>query len=296
MGRKAKKPSGGYSGDNKPSDAKADDRVELITEEGDASRSFKLCLIQIFNRFDIDKDKHLSESELKTFSREANPDGREFTSDELEEMKECFDWNEKGPGGVAGLTLRGWQQMYIVQTTAEPEETWRDLMQLGYDGQLKLVSPQPEVTVIKTSELVDADEEEDSNDDDASKAKQKTGKLPRSLGLRAAINRFIELGEGDDVRAFVEAFVATDIDEEDKAAFAADLEADGRERLQEVLGELRCCATGEGVFKIEEKKEKEGAEKSPVTIHFHAPGFRGLENVDRAVVFIRDGGEWRAEG
>lgn len=278
MGRKAKKsgsgkkpvalaPSAADGSDSEDAEQVEDqeERVELIADDGDASRAFKSCLVALFQRFDVDKDRLLSEAELKVFSREANENEREFSADEFEEMRDCFDWTEKGPNGVGGLTLRGWLQMYQTQTGAEPEETWRDLHQLGYNNQLELVSAVPKAM------------------------------HPRSASLRAALDRFVVLASGDDVEAFVKGFVATDIDEEDRVAFAEDLKKDGSKQLLELLAELRCCASGEGVFKIEEKKEKEGAEQSPVTIHFHSPA-PGCEKVDRAVVFVRDGGDWRAEG
>lgn len=280
MGRKAKKSGGGYP-DKKASiseesvevveaeeeeheeEEDEEEKVDLCDEKNDATRSFKQVLVQLFGRFDVDKDKLLSEAELKAFSREANEDEREFTVEEIEEMKEFFDWTELGPNGVGGLTLRGWMQMYVTQTAADEDETWKDLRRLGYTNQLKLVSEQT--------------------------------KRPHSAALRAALDRFVTLASGNDIQAFVKAFVATDIEEEDRTAFAEDLRRDDCKQLKELLEELKCCASGLGVFKIEEKKEKEGAEKSPVTIHFRSPT-PGAENVDRAVVFVRDAGEWRAEG
>lgn len=253
--RKAKKDKKGKAKKNDEAYEGDEALTPLLDEKGDATRNFKQCLVALFKRFDVDGDNLLSESELKAFSREANPDEREFSVDELEEMHEFFDWKESGSAGVAGLTLRGWLQMYVTQTASDEGETWRDLRQLGYDGDLQLVTSKTE------------------------------GKRPRSSSLCAALERFVALGEAGDVDAFVKAFVATDIDEEDRAAYSTDLQKDDNEQLRSLLDELRCCSTGRGVFMIEEKKKKKA-----VTIHFHSPA-PGAERVDRAVTFIRDGDE-----
>jgi hypothetical protein len=50
-----------------------------------------------------------------------------------------LDLNSKGY-----LTLKGFLQMYNLQTSSEPEETWKDLQKHGYDTQLKLVASRNE--------------------------------------------------------------------------------------------------------------------------------------------------------
>lgn len=289
MGRKAKKSgakANGTAGDAKPevpSDqeqaedkegsqvkAPAEPKVPLLDDDGGASRKFKQCLVAIFGRFDADGDKLLSEGELRAFSRAANADDREFTDDELAEIQEFFDWKETGPNGCGGLTLRGWLQMYETQTGGAEEETWSDLHNLGYNDQLELQRP----VAKKGQNLLQ----------------------PKSTALREALTRFVELGEAGskvdgDLLAFVSAFVASDVPKEDQVDFVESLKADGGTQLTNLLAELRCCATGENVFRI----EQDDPERGPVTIHFHSPT-AGLERVDRAVTFVRDGDEWRAEG
>ena len=51
-------------------------------------------------------------------------------------MKSMFDWLE-GPL-ASGLSLRGFVQMYARQTETAEEESWSDLMKLGYDRALRL--------------------------------------------------------------------------------------------------------------------------------------------------------------
>ena len=51
-------------------------------------------------------------------------------------MKSMFDWLE-GPKG-SGLSLRGFVEMYARQTETAEDESWSDLMKLGYDQSLKL--------------------------------------------------------------------------------------------------------------------------------------------------------------
>lgn len=111
---------------------------EALLKDGQLTAPFKQCLVEIFSRFDVDKDKLLSEEELKAFSREANKDGHEFTAQELSEMKSMFEWLD-GPNGPksSGLSLRGFVQMYTQQTMVSELESWSDLSKLGYDAFLK---------------------------------------------------------------------------------------------------------------------------------------------------------------
>jgi len=57
-----------------------------------------------------------------------------------------------------------------------------------------------------------------------------------------------------------------------------------------LLREIECCATGKGVFKIEQEKAE-----GPVVFSFHSPE-KGMENVDREVAFVKVDGQWHAEG
>jgi len=253
MGKKSRKPKKG--GVTKTAGEKP--AVPLLEEDGDATRKFKQVLVAIFNRFDADKDMVLSVAELKAFSREANPDGREFADDELSEMEEMFDWRSPADGKEGGLTLRGWLQMYVTQTGASPEETWSDLQCLGYNRQL----------------------------DPRCRAGNKD--------LQAKLDHLLQLGRAEDLDAFVDAFVMPDVEQADRQDFLSRLrggDSDETPMLPNLLAELRCCASGDGVFDVEGCRET-----GPVTFHFRSPT-TGLENIDREVAFVLVGGEWYAEG
>ncbi|KAI8058154.1 hypothetical protein BDF22DRAFT_664195 [Syncephalis plumigaleata] len=90
------------------------------------------ALTEIFKRFDKDNDGALSLEELNAFAEATN--GEAFTEETLDEIKESFDVNDQND-----LTLRGFLEMYTLQTTSEPEETWKDLRKLGYNEQLTLI-------------------------------------------------------------------------------------------------------------------------------------------------------------
>jgi len=174
-------------------------------------------------------------------------------------VKDFFDWKETEGGG--GLTLRGWLQLYITQTQAREEDTWSDLYRLGYNGSLKL---RPKTKVIKAE-----------------------GEL------LAKLLELLDLGEKGDLEGFVAAFVADDIEEDDRKHFLETLRGGGEDgeegQLKSLLAELRCCTTGEGVFKVEGDQEE-----GPVTFFFRSPD---VERIDREVVFVReDDGRWCAEG
>ena len=90
----------------------ARNRVELLTPEGGLSPAFESVLQTLFRRFDVDGDGTLSEAELLAYSAAANPDGRQFGAEEIEELKDYFGWNN-------GLSLSGWLDMYHTQTSGD---------------------------------------------------------------------------------------------------------------------------------------------------------------------------------
>ncbi|KAI9599455.1 hypothetical protein BDF19DRAFT_492928 [Syncephalis fuscata] len=107
--------------------------IELFdTEEDFFTPACEAALKEIFNRFDVDKDGALSLKELNAFAVATNGDS--FTEETIEEIQENFDVNDNND-----LTLRGFLEMYTLQTMSEPEETWRDLRKLGYNDQLEQV-------------------------------------------------------------------------------------------------------------------------------------------------------------
>eukprot|EP00658_Telonema_sp_P-2_P027048 TRINITY_DN20974_c0_g1_i1.p1 TRINITY_DN20974_c0_g1~~TRINITY_DN20974_c0_g1_i1.p1 ORF type:complete len:204 (+),score=35.56 TRINITY_DN20974_c0_g1_i1:106-717(+) len=106
----------------------------LLTEGGGMSSRFRAVLAMMFERFDLDGDGHLNESELLRYSGSVNRDGRVFDSSEMDQIRSCFEWSPEHNG----LTLNGWMDMYFNQTSSDPDETWADLEQLGYNRQLEL--------------------------------------------------------------------------------------------------------------------------------------------------------------
>eukprot|EP00929_Paragymnodinium_shiwhaense_P006795 TRINITY_DN110755_c0_g1_i1.p1 TRINITY_DN110755_c0_g1~~TRINITY_DN110755_c0_g1_i1.p1 ORF type:complete len:282 (-),score=63.32 TRINITY_DN110755_c0_g1_i1:151-918(-) len=232
-------------------------RLPLIGADGDLTKEFQRCLIELFGRFDVDNDKLLSETELKAFSRAANADEREFTTEEMEEIREHFNW--KGDAKTGGLSLRGWIEMYHTQTAGEEEETWRDLEQLGYDGTLVHRSKK----LMKTS----------------------------CKALQTKLDSLLKLGEASDLDAFVKEFVPTDLEEDDFEHFAGRLRENDCTEFKQIVAEIRCCATGQGVFQIDGDI---GDASTSVMFSFQAP-HAGCERIDREVSFVLSGDDWRAE-
>ncbi|KAF9172421.1 hypothetical protein BGX21_003821 [Mortierella sp. AD011] len=109
----------------------------LVDEEGALTQECEDALVAIFRNYDLDKDGALSKAELDAFARDTN--GDVFDEDTRAEISEFLDLDDKGQ-----LTLKGFLQMYNLQTSSEPEETWKDLQKHGYDTKLKLVASRNE--------------------------------------------------------------------------------------------------------------------------------------------------------
>ncbi|EGC36196.1 hypothetical protein DICPUDRAFT_22622, partial [Dictyostelium purpureum] len=125
MGKKIQK--------KKPSTA-----FKLIDKDEDFfSEKAELALREIFSRYDLDKDQCLSEKELDNFAIGCN--GKPFDKVSIEEIKENFDVNDKG-----WLSIRGFLEMYYMQTLSEPTETWKDINKHGYDMKCNLIKKDEE--------------------------------------------------------------------------------------------------------------------------------------------------------
>ncbi|KAF9998151.1 hypothetical protein BGZ80_000168 [Entomortierella chlamydospora] len=109
----------------------------LVDEEGALTQECEDALVAIFKNYDLDKDGALSKAELDAFARDTN--GDVFDEDTRAEISEFLDLDDKGQ-----LTLKGFLQMYNLQTSSEPSETWKDLQKHGYDTKLKLVASRNE--------------------------------------------------------------------------------------------------------------------------------------------------------
>ena len=72
----------------------------------------------------------LTEADLDAFSTVTN--GAALPQESKDEIREFLDTDDKG-----NLTLRGFIEMYHLQSDNEPEETWKDLGKLGFDDALE---------------------------------------------------------------------------------------------------------------------------------------------------------------
>ncbi|KAI8350495.1 hypothetical protein B0O80DRAFT_457928 [Mortierella sp. GBAus27b] len=109
----------------------------LVDEEGALTQECEDALVALFRKYDRDNDGALNNSELNAFAKDTN--GSPFNEDSLAEIREFFDLDDKN-----NLTLKGFLQMYNLQTSSEPEETWKDLQKHGYDTNLRLVASRNE--------------------------------------------------------------------------------------------------------------------------------------------------------
>ena len=82
-------------------------------------------------RFDVDQDGALAPKELEAYCVACN--GAPLPQDELDEIANAFSLDARG-----NLTLRGFMEMYSLQTEARPMDTWSDLRKLGYGLDLQL--------------------------------------------------------------------------------------------------------------------------------------------------------------
>ncbi|KAI9298572.1 hypothetical protein K502DRAFT_322761 [Neoconidiobolus thromboides FSU 785] len=101
-------------------------KYEILDEEGYLKESIADLIEEVFESFDVDKDGVLNSEELQAFSVKLN--GKPFSKEELKEIEEYFDIDDNG-----FITKAGFHQMFDLQSSAEPEETIKDLETLGYD-------------------------------------------------------------------------------------------------------------------------------------------------------------------
>lgn len=99
----------------------------------------------------------LTEADLDAFSAVTN--GAVLPEESKDEIREFLDTDDDG-----NLTLRGFIEMYHLQSDNEPEETWKDLGKLGFDDSLEYKadpeeqSDQQEASSADTKETKDADD------------------------------------------------------------------------------------------------------------------------------------------
>ncbi|KAI9226388.1 MAG: hypothetical protein DHS80DRAFT_18774 [Piptocephalis tieghemiana] len=110
--------------------------IPLLADDGDLTPRFEAALRAIFKQHDRDEDGALCPAELDAFATQTN--GKPFDEETLAELRENFDLNDQG-----WLTLKGFLQLYFLQTEGEPEETWKDLRAHGYGEDLEPVTSSP---------------------------------------------------------------------------------------------------------------------------------------------------------
>lgn len=85
---------------------------------------------EIFHNFDEDKDGGLNGAELQIWAHACN--NKQFSDEELNEIKDNLEHDDKN-----NLSLQGFLNFYLLQSSSHPAETWKDLKKLGYDTSLK---------------------------------------------------------------------------------------------------------------------------------------------------------------
>ncbi|KZT67700.1 hypothetical protein DAEQUDRAFT_728695 [Daedalea quercina L-15889] len=126
--------------------------VQLLDDDGAISVQLESCLKHIFAKYCTPRPTgaqkgvglqsppegaYLSQEGLDTWARDTN--GTPFDEATKEELMEFLDVTEDG-----GLTLKGFMQVYQLQTENDEEETWRDLSSHGFDRTLRLVATRRE--------------------------------------------------------------------------------------------------------------------------------------------------------
>lgn len=99
----------------------------------------------------------LTEADLDAFSTVTN--GATLPQESKNEIREFLDTDEEG-----NLTLRGFMEMYHLQSDNEPEETWKDLGKLGFDDSLGYNGEQAEQPETKEAEASISKEAAESRD------------------------------------------------------------------------------------------------------------------------------------
>ena len=112
-------------------------KAGLLQSNGALTPEFQTVLREIFGTYDKDCDGALSLEELETFAT-ASKSGEKINDAELKQLGTFFETNSKG-----WLTLKGFEQMYIMQTQQTASDVWRDLQNLGYKPSLELLGTGP---------------------------------------------------------------------------------------------------------------------------------------------------------
>jgi len=111
--------------------------IVLITEDEDEwfTPECESLLKEIFETFDLDKDGYWNEKEMDSYFSKTN--GKKLSSDDYKEIIESFDVNAKNE-----LSLRGFYELYHLQTLNYKDETINDFLKI-YDEKTLYEKLQP---------------------------------------------------------------------------------------------------------------------------------------------------------
>ncbi|KAJ3055159.1 hypothetical protein HK097_011313 [Rhizophlyctis rosea] len=99
-------------------------RKPLLDDNDQFLPEVQKALLEIFDKFDLDKDGKLNNAELDAFAVASN--GEPFDDASLNDLFANFD-NDKGK-----LTKDGFLDMFHLQTLSDEDETYKDLEKHGY--------------------------------------------------------------------------------------------------------------------------------------------------------------------
>lgn len=116
----------------------------LLDEDGTITEQFENVLKRIFLKYRTPKPAEsnsaslpptafISQASLDKWATDTN--GAPLPEEQKEEIREYMDVNEDG-----NLTLKGFMQIYQLQTENDENETWKDLQKHGFDRTLKFQS------------------------------------------------------------------------------------------------------------------------------------------------------------
>ncbi|KAJ3499568.1 hypothetical protein NLJ89_g10087 [Agrocybe chaxingu] len=120
--------------------------ARLIDDEGTITDLLEACLKHIFAKYCTPSvprtsettllvppaDAYLSAEGLDKWAVDTN--GEPFSEETKEEVVESFDVTDDGK-----LTLKGFIQLYQLQTQSDEEETLKDLQKHGFDRRLQFI-------------------------------------------------------------------------------------------------------------------------------------------------------------
>ena len=170
-------------------------KAGLVEKNGALSPRFRAVLAEIFKRFDADGDGALGMPELEAFAK-ASGTGT-VTAEDQRQLGKLFDADANG-----NLTLKGFCDMYLMQTNHNAEDTWRDLVRLGYSKELEVLNASEtsteDLTKIRMDEMRAALAELKDAPDSAS-AHRRVGGALEALGRADAAQK--EYRQADELEA-----------------------------------------------------------------------------------------------